>query len=156
MMRKLVLTLAAVFALGSVFLATEASAFGHGGGHGGGGHGGGGFHGGGGAHFGGFHGGGIHFGGFRGIHVGGIHGFRLGGFHRAFAFHRGYAFHRPFAFHRHYYAFHRHFFRPRVAIGVPYYWHRGCWRWRHVLTPWGWRVHRVNVCGYRHWHRYWY
>jgi hypothetical protein len=74
-MRKSVFALAAVLALGSLSLTTDA--FARGGGHGGGGHGGG--HGGGGhggGHFGG-HGPGGHFGGHGGGHFGGGHGGRV-------------------------------------------------------------------------------
>jgi hypothetical protein len=142
MMRKSVLIVAAALALGSLTTATGALA-GRGGGHMG----------------------------------GAVHAARIGGVSRGFAFHRGYAFRRGYAFHRGYafrrgyafhrgyafrrgYAFHRHFvFRRRfhrafVVVGYP---HRyGCIRWRHVLSPWGWRWHRVNVCGYHTWHRRWY
>jgi hypothetical protein len=72
MTRKSVLALAAILALGSASLATDASAAHGGGGRGGGG---GGHVGGGGAHFGGggahFGGGGAHFGGGGGAHFGG-------------------------------------------------------------------------------------
>jgi hypothetical protein len=167
MMRKLILMLAAVLALGSLSLTTDAYA--RGGGRGGGG----GFHGGGGGFHGG--GGGFHFGGggYRGVHFGGFRGVGFGGFHRGFAY-RGYAFHRGFAyrgyaFHR--YAFHRGYafrrypfyrgygFHRRFFVGYPHYaygYGYGCYRWRHVLTPWGWRLFRVNVCRVHYWHRhYW-
>lgn len=95
MSRFKMFALAAVLALGSLTMATEASARGG--------------HWGGGGHWAGGHWGGGHFG----------HGF---GFHRGFGFWGG-----P------YYA---------------YYPYAGCWRWRRAWTPWGWRLHRVNVCGY--------
>jgi hypothetical protein len=155
MMRKSVLTLAAMFAIGSLSLATDASAARGGGGGGGGFHGGGGgFHGGGG----GFHGGGGGFGGFRGG-GGGFGGFRAGGggfgrpaFHQGFvarpgvafrgnAFrpHPGIGFNRPFVRHR---FVHRGFgFR-----SYPYYASYGCYRWRQVPTVFGWQWRRVNVC----------
>ncbi len=85
------------------------------------------------AHYGG------HGGGFRGaFHPGG--GFHSGGFraHPGFAVHHGPAFrdvnhHRPFA--------RRFFFN-----GHYHYYYYGCYRWRYVATPWGWRLRRVNVC----------
>jgi hypothetical protein len=52
------------------------------------------------------------------------------------------AYHRPYA-HRYSY---RHGFRvsPRY---YPYYgYYDGCYRWRWVATPWGWRFRRLNVC----------
>jgi hypothetical protein len=151
-MRKLLLTLTAVLALGSSLLTTEAMARGGPGG---------GFHGGG-FHGGGFHGGSFHTGGF---HAGAFH---TGGFaargssfavHRGFAFRPHYALHTGYGFHRNY-AFHRGFaFRHGARfgfIGYPRAWY-GCYRWRQVLTPWGWRLHRVNVCHpYWYHHRYWY
>jgi hypothetical protein len=62
--------------------------------------------------------------------------------HRGFAFgHRGFFFaHRRFV-HRGFYPFYRYGY--------------GCYRWRRVLTPYGWRLRRVNVCGYYR-HRYYY
>jgi hypothetical protein len=75
-----------------------------------------------------------HGGSFRGgFHPGG--GFRA---HPGFAVHRGPAFrgvyhHRPFA---------RRFF----YNGHYHYYYYGCYRWRYVATPWGWRLRRVNVC----------
>jgi hypothetical protein len=124
--QKSVLALAAVLALGSLSLATDA--FARGGGNGGGGHGGGG------------HGGGGHFGGF---HGGGFHGFAV---HRGAAF-RGFRVHRGFAFRHH------RFFRHGYGI-YPHYGY-GCYRWRHVLTPYGWRLRHVNVC-YPHFRHYYY
>ena len=29
-----------------------------------------------------------------------------------------------------------------------YYPYAGCWRWHRVLTPYGWRLNRVNACYY--------
>jgi hypothetical protein len=134
---KPALALAAILAIGSLSFAADASAKGGGHGGGGGGHGGGGgsHGGGGGSHGGGLGGGGgglrsgaaVHSGGFTahpGVAV------RSG----AIGIHRGIGFHRPFVRHR---FFHRGF---RV---YPYY---GCYRWRRVLTPFGWRLRRVNVC----------
>jgi hypothetical protein len=132
---KPTLALAAILAVGSLSLSTQAFAArgGGGGGHGGGGHGGGAFHGGGGGHPGA--------------------AIRSGGFtaHPGFAirrgpvnFHRGVVFHRPFV--------HRRFVRGFRFY--PYYAY-GCYRWRHVLTPFGWRLRRVNVC-YPYYGQYYY
>jgi hypothetical protein len=74
-------------------------------------------------------------------------GFR-GGFHHpggGFAVHHGPAFrdvyhHRPFA--------RRFFFN-----GHYHYYYYGCYQWRYVATPWGWRLRRVNVC-YPSYYRY--
>lgn len=105
MSRFKMFALAAVLALGSLTIASEAAAA-----HGGHGGAGGGHWSGGGGHWGGGHWGG-HFG----------HGF---GFRRGFG----------------------------VGLwGGPfygYYPYAGCWRWHRVWTPWGRRLHRVNVCGY--------
>jgi hypothetical protein len=137
---KSVLILAAALALGSLTTATGALAA-RGGGHVGG-------------HVGGGHiGGAVHAARFGGVSRG--YAFHRGyAFRRGYAFHRGYAFRRGYAFHRHF-VFRRHFHRRVVFVGYP---HRGygCIHWRHVLTPWGWRWHRVNVCGYHTWHRHWY
>jgi hypothetical protein len=93
------------------------------------------------AHYGG------HGGGFRGgfHHPGG--GFRSGGFRArpGFAVQSGPVFrgayhHRPFA--------RRFFFNGRY-----HYYYYGCYRWRYVATPWGWRLRRVNVC-YPSYYRY--
>jgi hypothetical protein len=48
-------------------------------------------------------------------------------------------YHRPYA----YRSFHRHGFGvyPRY-----YHYYNGCYRWRWVATPWGWRMRRANVC----------
>ncbi len=93
MRKRTIAILAAGVAMCALAAATEAPAFGRGGGHGGGGHGGGGhgggFHGGG-FHGGGFHGGGMHMGGFHGARGGGFHGFAhrgFGGSHHAIAAH---------------------------------------------------------------------
>ena len=103
MSRFKVFALAAALALGSLTMATEASAA-----HGG------------------------HFGhGFAGHGFAG-HGF---GFHHGFGFRRGFGFHRGFGFG----------FAPYYYGYYPY---EGCWRWRRVWTPFGWRLHRVNVCYY--------
>src|SRR5580704_9576463 len=130
MIRKLIVMLAAVFALGSISLATDAMAFGgpHGGFHGGG------FHGG------GFHGGSFHTGGFGAFHTGGF-GVRGPGFgvRRGFAFHPNYGVRTNYGFYRGY-GFRRHYafrYGPRFGFaGYPYY-RYGCYRWREVLTPWG-------------------
>jgi hypothetical protein len=131
---KPALALAAILAVGSLSLGTDAFAARGGGG-------GGGFHGGGG----GFHGGG-RGGGFRS--GGAIHSGRFTG-HPGFAVrsgrigvHRGIAFHRPFVRHR---FFHR---------GFRVYSTYGCYRWRRILTPFGWRLRHVNVCSpyYRHYY----
>jgi len=91
MSRLKIFALAAALALGSLTIATGASARG--------------------GHFGGGHFAGGHFG------------------HGGFAFHRGFGFRRGF-------------------FWGPYYSYAGCWRWHRVWTPWGWRLHRVNVCYY--------
>jgi hypothetical protein len=69
------------------------------------------------------HGSGGHFSGghFNGGHWGGHFG--------GFGFHRGYGFRRGPGFYGYY----------------PY---AGCWRWHRVWTPYGWRLHRINVCYY--------
>jgi hypothetical protein len=106
MSRFKVFAVAAILALGSLTIATEASARG---GHG---------------HFGGFHHG---FGGFH-------HGF--GGFHHGFGFYGG---------------GYRYW-------GAPYYYgyypYAGCWRLHRVWTPFGPRLHRINVCAYRYYRYY--
>ncbi|HEY4922358.1 MAG TPA: sulfur globule protein precursor [Xanthobacteraceae bacterium] len=66
-------------------------------------------------------------GGHGGGHWGG--GGRWGGGHFG-----GFGFHRGFGF-----------------GGGPYYAYypyAGCWRWHRVLTPFGWRLNRVNACYY--------
>jgi hypothetical protein len=126
MTSKSVFALAAILALGSLSLATDASAAhgggGHGGGHGGGGHFGGG-------HFGGGHFGGGHFGGGR--HVAAGH-FRAGhvAARRGPAIHVGPGFHgRAFARgHR------RHFWHGR-------WWDYGvgpCWVWSDYYGEYVW------------------
>jgi hypothetical protein len=121
MMRKTLLALVALAAIG--FGSTAAFAHGPGGGMGGhmggmGGH----MGGMGGGHFGGGHFGGGHFGG----HFGGFHG----------------------GFHRH--DFVGFGFGPSYYGGYPYYDNyddEGCYLVRRrVLTPYGWRIRRVEVC----------
>ncbi len=136
MMRKSIVALLAVAALG---LAQPTAALARGGGGGGGGHGGGG----GGGH------GGFAAGGFHGGFAGG--GFRGGGFHSGFAgggFHDG-GFHHGF-----HHGFHRHVF---VGFGFgPYYdgyypydyYDDGCYIvHRRVMTRYGWRIRPVQLCG---------
>src|SRR5229473_215127 len=48
--------------------------------------------------------------------------------------HRGVAFHRHFVHHRF------------VHRGFPVYSYDGCYRWRRILTPFGWTLRRVNIC----------
>jgi hypothetical protein len=142
------LALAAILAFGSLSLATDAFAKGGGrGGGGGGGHGGGGgggSHGGGGGHVGGGLGGGG--GGLRSgtaVHSGGLTahpGFAVRS--GAVGVHRGVAFHRPFVHHRF------------IHRGFRVYSTYGCYRWRRVLTPFGWRLRHVNVCS--PYHQYYY
>ena len=125
---KPAMALAAVLALGSLSLGTDA--FAKGGGRGGG-----------------------HVGGG---YVGGGSGLRSGAAVRSgtltarpsFAVrgvNRGVAFHRPFV---------RHRFIHRGFRTYPYYSY-GCYRWRRVLTPFGWRLRRVNVC-YPYYRQYYY
>jgi hypothetical protein len=53
------------------------------------------------------------------------------------------AFHHPHFFVRERFAFrHPFFFRRHFALLDD-----GCWRVHRALTPWGWRWHRVWVCG---------
>jgi hypothetical protein len=53
------------------------------------------------------------------------------------------AFHHPHFFVRERFAFrHPFFFRRHFALID-----EDCWRVHRVLTPWGWRWHRVWVCG---------
>jgi hypothetical protein len=114
-----VFALAAALTIGSLAISTDAFAR-----HGGGG----------GAHFGGaahIGGGGARFIGSGPARFGGarfVGGPRFGTFRHGFRHHR--------------------FFRRGLAIGFyPYYaYDYGCYRLRHVLTPWGWRWRRVNVC----------
>jgi hypothetical protein len=114
MMRKTLVALVALAAIG--FGSTAAFAHGPGGHMGGmGGH----MGGMGGGHFGGGHFGGGHFGG----HFGGFHG----------------------GFHRH--VFVGFGFGPSYYGGYPYYDDEGCYLVRRrVLTPYGWRIRRVEVC----------
>jgi hypothetical protein len=100
MLRKTIIALFAVAAVGLVSPSVASAAGGH---HGGGG----------------FHGGGVHGGGFRG---GGFGGFGLYG---------------PYAY---------------GGYGSPYgyddYYDGGCYLIRQrVMTPYGWRLRRVQVCG---------
>jgi hypothetical protein len=140
MLRKIMITLAALTFVGAMAASTTADARRGGGFHGGGFRGaafhGGGFRGGA-FHGGGFRGGAFHGGGFRGSLVGS--GFR-GGFvgPRHFAFRHGFGprFHR---FHRHRFGF----AAVPFVVGAGFY-GASCWRWR--PTPWGWQ--RVWVCGY--------
>jgi hypothetical protein len=124
MMRKTLVALVALAAIG--FGSTAAFAHGPGGHMGGmGGH----MGGMGGGHFGGGHFGGGHFGGghFGGGHFGG----HFGGFHGGF--------------HRH--VFVGFGFGPSYYGGYPYYDDEGCYLVRRrVLTPYGWRIRRVEVC----------
>ena len=96
--------------------------------------------GGGGGHFGGMHMGGARFGGAgfgggsRFVGGGGHFGhFRHGFGHRRFGFGAG--------------------FWPYYAYSGYY---GGCWRLRHVPTPYGWVWRRVNVCGYPYYSSYYY
>jgi hypothetical protein len=96
--------------------------------------------------------------GGRGGHGGGhavSHGFSGGGGRglsiRSGSIGRGFHVGRGF---RHGHRFHR--FRGGY---YPYYYsgYRGCYRWRRILTPYGWHVRRINVCHWRRHHRlYWY
>jgi hypothetical protein len=132
MLRKMVITLAAVAALtaGSMIPASAHGGGGGGGGHGGGGGGGGGGHSGfGGGGHGGFGGGGF---GHAGVaHFGGS----AGG--RPFAFRGGFHDGR-FAFRDH----HRFFFDQFAFYGDYPYYDDSCYR--RVWTRWGWRV--VTAC----------
>jgi len=141
MIRK---TIIALFALAAVGLVQPTAAFARGGG--GGGHGGGG-----GGHGGGFGGGGFHGGGFHGGLAGG--GFHGGGFHGGFAGggFRGRGFHD--GFHRR--AFVGLGFGPYYDDGYyPYayndddYDDGGCYVVRRRMhTHHGWRIRPVQVCG---------
>jgi hypothetical protein len=76
------------------------------------------------------------------FHGTGMHTFHGGNFgalgNRAFAGHR-FAFHDRFAFRHHFFPF-RHRFAFATVDG-------GCFAVRRVWSPWGWRWHRVWVCG---------
>jgi hypothetical protein len=141
-MRKTIIALLAVAAVG---LVQPTAAFARGGGGGGGGHGGGGGGGGRGGGMGG--GGGFHGGGF-----GGGGGFRGGGFHGGFAS-RGFnggGFHRrafvrvglgSYGYYDGYYPY---------AYNDDYYDDGGCYVVvvrRRVHTRYGWRVRPVQICG---------
>jgi hypothetical protein len=110
------LAVAAALAFGSLPAATDAAAHPVHGGHGGGG----------------FHGG-YHGGGYR-AHPG-------FGAHRGPGF-RG-AYHRPYAVRYYRHGYHRYGYYHHPYYHYHYY---GCYRWRYVATPWGWRLRRVNVC----------
>jgi hypothetical protein len=136
MLRKTLLAMAAIAAVG-LFTPNSASAFGgHGGG--GGGHGGGfGGHGGGFGGHGGFGGGGFHGGGF---HGGGFHG---GGFHRGFGIGAfglgvglGYGLYGPG-----YYGYDSPYYGDYYADEGSCYIVR-----RRVHTRHGWRIRPVEVC----------
>ena len=121
--RMFVLAIATALALGSMATAVEAKG-GHGGGHGGKGGGGGGGH-------------GISRGVSGGGH--GIGGFRRSGISRSFGVNRSFRVGRSF---RHGHRFHRR------GGYYPYYYsgYRSCYRWRRILTPYGWQFRRINVC----------
>jgi hypothetical protein len=150
MLRKMLIGLATITAIGIASVPMDASARGGGGGHGGGG--GGGFHGGGGGGFhsgggGGFHAGGsaFHGGGFaaRSPSSGGLGATRFAAMPSRTGFARmsGRGFH------------HHHHFRHFVSfgIGVPYayadYPYGDCYDVVRVRTYHGWRWRRVYVCG---------
>jgi hypothetical protein len=153
MMRK---TIMAMFAVAAVGLVQPTAAFarggggGGGGGHGGGGGGRAGGFGGGGGHGGGFGGGGFHAGfASGGFHGGGFHGgFHGGGFHGRFAgdgFH-GRGFHRRafvgLGFGSYYDGYYPY------AYNDDYYDDGGCYIVRRrVHTRYGWRIRPAQVCG---------
>ena len=128
--RASALALAAILALGGLSLATDAlAARGGGGGHGGGG-------------------GGHHVGGFRSGAAFRTSGFRA---HPGFAIRHGtLGVHRGVAFHR---FVHRRFVHRGFGFYPSYTY--SCYRWRHILTPFGWRLRRVNVC-YPYYGQYYY
>lgn len=160
MLRKSIIALAAVAAIGAFSPSLALARGGGGGGHGG--FGGGGFHGGG-FGGGGFHGGGFGGGGFRGGGFAGMNGFRSGGFGaRSFAMAPGTRFaavqgHGVGHFgHRRGF---RHFGRSFIGFGGPYdddyyyddyadaYPYGGsCYEVQHVHTRRGWRWRQVDVC----------
>jgi hypothetical protein len=126
MFRRTMIALFAIAALGLVS-PTIASARGGFGGGGGGFHGGG-FHGGG-FHGGGFRGGGFRGGGFRGAGLGIGLGLGLAGLYGAYGYPDGYGY--PYGY------------------GSYAYDDGGCYLVRQrVLTPYGWRLRRVQVCDY--------
>jgi hypothetical protein len=137
-----VLALAGMLALGSLTIATAASARGGGGG-GGMGHGGGMAMG----HTGGMSMG--HAGGMSMGHWSGGTGHWNGGMGRwgGTGWHGHVGHFRPFFFHNH-----RRFFAFGFGSYYGYpdydYGYDDCWRPTHVLTRWGWRWRTVNVCGY--------
>lgn len=136
-MRKTIIALFALAAVGLVQPTVASARGGGGGGHGGGFGGGGGFHGGGG---GGFHGGGFGGGGF---HGGGFHGGFAGNGFRGGRFHGG--FHRRafvgLGFGSYYDGYYPYAYND-------YYDDDGCYVVRRrVHTSYGWRVRPVRVCG---------
>jgi hypothetical protein len=144
MLRKTMIALMTVAAVGMVMPGVAMAR----GGGGGGGHGGGGF---GGGHGGGFGGGGFHGGGFGGFHGGGLasNGFHGGGF-RGDGFHHGFrgrglggfGFYGPYAYDDYDYGY------PYYANDDSYYDNGGCYVvQRRVHTKAGWRYHPVQVCG---------
>jgi hypothetical protein len=148
MVRKIIITLAAVTFAGAMAMSSTADArMGGGGGFRGGG--GGGFHGGIGGGFRGGTGGGVRAGmmggGFRSAMVGG--GFRSAGLRSGFVGSRSFAFRPGFAprFARFNRFGHRRFAFAAVpfAAGVGFY-GGSCWSWQ--PTPWGWQ--RVWTCDY--------
>ena len=163
MLRKMLIGLATITAIGIASVPMDASARGGGGGggHGGGG-GGGGFHGGGGGGFHGGGGGGFHSGGGGGFHSG-ASAFHGGGFAArgpstgglgatrvaAMPGRTGFAGMSGRGFHHH----HHHHFRHFVSfgIGLPYgyadYPYGDCYDVVRVRTYHGWRWRRVYVCG---------
>jgi hypothetical protein len=67
----------------------------------------------------------------------GRHGMMMHGSHGFHGFHHGFGFHGRF-------------FGPGIGFyGYPYayYGDDGCYQFRRVPTPWGWRLRRVWVCG---------
>jgi hypothetical protein len=129
MLRKTLLALAAIASIGLLAPDPASARGGFGGGH----FGGGGFHGGG---FGGFHGGGFHGGGF---HGGGFYGrgfgYGLGAVGLGVGL--GYGLYGPYGYYG----------------GYPYYDgyyadEGGCYLVRRrILTPYGWRIRPVEICG---------
>lgn len=158
MIGKAIAALAFAAALAVASIPSDAFAQ-RGGGGGFRGGGGGGFHGGGGGFRGGFGGGGgfrggLGGGGFRGGFGGGGFrgGFGGGGFRGGFAggprfIHGGGPrFHRGF-YPRRFYGFRR----PFIGFGAPLYvGYPRCYRLVRVLTPYGWALRRVWVCGPRY------
>jgi hypothetical protein len=51
---------------------------------------------------------------------------------------------------------HRYVHRPGFRVHPRYYrYYDGCYSWRWVATPWGWRLRRLNVC-YPYYRQYYY